>query len=177
MARAKVSKKSTAEVDVIDNVNVSNESILDISNDNDNKTQISTKDKQVRSVIDASVISDIPVELANNLTLIARKLTAFLSYYSAASLNRLNTLNRFISDAEDKLYNVNVEKLDLKELNSRYREAKKAQAEIMTICSQVSRQAVDTDNTARVDAVYNLLKGLSSSTLAELQKALSDEDE
>jgi hypothetical protein len=137
---------------------------------------VSQKDKQVRSIIDASVISDIPVELANNLTLIARKLTAFLSYYSAASLNRLNTLNKFISEAEDKLYNVNVEKLDLKELNSRYKEAKKAQAEIMTICSQVSKQAVDTDSTARVDAVYNLLKGLSSSTLAELQKALSDDD-
>lgn len=131
------------------------------------------KDAQVKSVIDASVISDIPVELANNLTLIARKLTAFLSYYSAASLNRLNTLNKFISDAEEKLYNVNVDKLDMKELNARYKEAKKAQAEIMTICSQVSKQAVDTDNTARVDEVYNLLKGLSQSTLQQLQDALS----
>lgn len=131
------------------------------------------KDAQVKSVIDASVISDIPVELANNLTLIARKLTAFLSYYSAASLNRLNTLNKFISDAEDRLYNVNVDKLDMKELNARYKEAKKAQAEIMTICSQVSKQAVDTDNTARVDEVYNLLKSLSSSTLQELQEALT----
>ena len=131
------------------------------------------KDTQVKSVIDASVISDIPVELANNLTLIARKLTAFLSYYSAASLNRLNTLNKFISDAEERLYNVNVDKLDMKELNARYKEAKKAQAEIMTICSQVSKQAVDTDNTARVDEVYNLLKSLSSSTLQELQDALT----
>lgn len=131
------------------------------------------KDAQVKSVIDASVISDIPVELANNLTLIARKLTAFLSYYSAASLNRLNTLNKFISDAEERLYNVNVDKLDMKELNARYKEAKKAQAEIMTICSQVSKQAVDTDNTARVDEVYNLLKSLSSSTLQELQEALT----
>jgi hypothetical protein len=43
----------------------------------------------------------------------------------------------------------------------------------MTICSQVSKQAVDTDNTARVDEVYNLLKSLSSSTLQELQNALS----
>lgn len=131
------------------------------------------KDAQVKSVIDASVISDIPVELANNLTLIARKLTAFLSYYSAASLNRLNTLNKFISDAEEKLYNVNVDKLDMKELNARYKEAKKAQAEIMTICSQVSKQAVDTDNTARVDEVYNLLKSLSSDTLKSLQDALT----
>ena len=131
------------------------------------------KDTQVKSVIDASVISDIPVELANNLTLIARKLTAFLSYYSAASLNRLNTLNKFISDAEEKLYNVNVDKLDMKELNARYKEAKKAQAEIMTICSQVSKQAVDTDNTARVDEVYNLLKSLSSDTLKQLQDALT----
>lgn len=131
------------------------------------------KDEQVKSIIDASVISDIPVELANNLTLIARKLTAFLSYYSAASLNRLNTLNKFISDAEEKLYNVNVDKLDMKELNARYKEAKKAQAEIMTICSQVSKQAVDTDNTARVDEVYNLLKSLSSDTLKQLQDALT----
>lgn len=131
------------------------------------------KDTQVKSVIDASVISDIPVELANNLTLIARKLTAFLSYYSAASLNRLNTLNKFISDAEERLYNVNVDKLDMKELNARYKEAKKAQAEIMTICSQVSKQAVDTDNTARVDEVYNLLKSLSSDTLKSLQDALT----
>lgn len=137
---------------------------------NDADTQ---KDTQVKSVIDASVISDIPVELANNLTLIARKLTAFLSYYSAASLNRLNTLNKFISDAEDRLYNVNVEKLDMKELNARYKEAKKAQAEIMTICSQVSKQAVDTDNTARVDEVYNLLKSLSAETLKSLQDALT----
>ena len=159
-------KKDSTNVDVVDNIDDSTTSDM----------AVSQKDKQVRSIIDASVISDIPVELANNLTLIARKLTAFLSYYSAASLNRLNTLNKFISEAEDKLYNVNVEKLDLKELNSRYKEAKKAQAEIMTICSQVSKQAVDTDSTARVDAVYNLLKGLSSSTLAELQKALSDDD-
>lgn len=135
------------------------------------------KDAQVKSVIDASVISDIPVELANNLTLIARKLTAFLSYYSAASLNRLNTLNKFIQDAEEKLYNVNVDKLDMKELNYRYKEAKKAQAEIMTIARQVSQQAVDTDNTARVDEVYNLLKSMSASTLLELQNALSGSDE
>ena len=149
-----------------------------------NETQLvqaSNKKKDAAAaVIDAAVISDIPVELANNLTLIARKLTAYLSYFSAASLTRLNTLNKFISEAEDRLYNVNVEKLDMKELNARYKEAKKAQAEIMNICSQVSKQAVDTDNTARVDEVYNLLKGLSSSTLQQLQAALSessDEDD
>lgn len=151
---------------------------------NDNETQlVQASDKKkdaAAAVIDAAVISDIPVELANNLTLIARKLTAYLSYFSAASLTRLNTLNKFISEAEDRLYNVNVEKLDMKELNARYKEAKKAQAEIMNICSQVSKQAVDTDNTARVDEVYNLLKGLSSSTLQQLQAALSetsDEDD
>ena len=150
----------------------------------DNETQLvqaSNKKKDAAAaVIDAAVISDIPVELANNLTLIARKLTAYLSYFSAASLTRLNTLNKFISEAEDRLYNVNVEKLDMKELNARYKEAKKAQAEIMNICSQVAKQAVDTDNTARVDEVYNLLKGLSSSTLQQLQAALSessDEDD
>lgn len=135
------------------------------------------KDKQVQQVIEASVISDIPVELANNLTLLARKLTAYLSYFSAASLSRLTTLNKFISEAEDKLYNVNVDKLDAKELNARYKEAKKAQAEIMTICSQVSKQAVETENTARVDEVYNILKSLSSSTLQQLQEALSGDDE
>ena len=150
----------------------------------DNETQLvqaSNKKKDAAAaVIDAAVISDIPVELANNLTLIARKLTAYLSYFSAASLTRLNTLNKFISEAEDRLYNVNVEKLDMKELNARYKEAKKAQAEIMNICSQVSKQAADNDNTARVDEVYNLLKGLSSSTLQQLQAALSessDEDD
>ena len=150
----------------------------------DNETQLvqaSNKKKDAAAaVIDAAVISDIPVEVASNLTLIARKLTAYLSYFSAASLTRLNTLNKFISEAEDRLYNVNVEKLDMKELNARYKEAKKAQAEIMNICSQVSKQAVDTDNTARVDEVYNLLKGLSSSTLQQLQAALSessDEDD
>ena len=135
------------------------------------------KDKQVQQVIDASVIADIPVELANNLTLLARKLTAYLSYFSAASLTRLNTLNKFITEAEDRLYNVNVDKLDAKELNARYKEAKKAQAEIMTICSQVSKQAVETENTARVDEVYNILRGLSSSTLQQLQEALSGDDE
>lgn len=134
------------------------------------------KEKAAAAVIDAAVISDIPTELANNLTLIARKLTAYLSYFSAASLTRLNTLNKFIADAEEKLYNVNVEKLDMKELNARYKEARKAQAEIMTVCSQVSKQAVDTDNTARIDEVYNLLKGLSAETLAELQSALIDDD-
>lgn len=135
------------------------------------------KDKQVQQVIEASVIADIPVELANNLTLLARKLTAYLSYYSAASLTRLNLLNKFITEAEDKLYNVNVDKLDAKELNARYKEAKKAQAEIMTICSQVSKQAVETENTARVDEVYNILKSLSSNTLQQLQEALSGDDE
>lgn len=135
------------------------------------------KDKQVQQVIDASVIADIPVELANNLTLLARKLTAYLSYFSAASLTRLNTLNKFITEAEDKLYNVNVDKLDAKELNARYKEAKKAQAEIMTICSQVSKQAVETENTARVDEVYNILKSLSSQTLESLRAALTDDEE
>lgn len=135
------------------------------------------KEKAAAAVIDAAVISDIPTELANNLTLIARKLTAYLSYFSAASLTRLNTLNKFIADAEEKLYNVNVEKLDMKELNARYKEARKAQAEIMTVCSQVSKQAVDTDNTARIDEVYNLLKSLSAETLAELQSALADEED
>jgi hypothetical protein len=148
--------------------------------DNESQLVLDNKPKNkdpAMAVIDAAVVSDIPVELANNLTLIARKLTAYLSYFSAASLTRLNTLNKFISEAEDRLYNVNVEKLDIKELNARYKEAKKSQAEIMTICSQVSKQAVDTENTARVDAVYNLLKGLSSSTLEELQKALADDDD
>lgn len=149
---------------------------------NDAKTSLvkpdnSEKSKAAAAIIDSSVVADIPVELANNLTLLARKLTAFLSYYSAASLTRLNTLNKFISEAEDKLYNVNVEKLDAKELNARYKEARKAQAEIMTVCSQVSKQAVDTDNTARVDEIYNLLKGLSASTLEELKNALVDEED
>ena len=135
------------------------------------------KEKEAIAVIDAAVISDIPVELANNLTLIARKLTAYLSYFSAASLTRLNTLNRFITEAEDKLYNVNIDKLDARELKARYKEAKKAQAEIMSICSQVSKQAVDTDNTARVDEIYNLLKGLSSSTLEQLKEALSSDED
>lgn len=140
--------------------------------------QVNNKKKDAAAaVIDAAVIADIPVELANNLTLIARKLTAYLSYFSAASLTRLNTLNKFISEAEEKMYNVNVDKLDMKELNARYKEARKAQAEIMTVCSQVSKQAVDTDNTARVDEIYNLLKGLSASTLEELKNALVDEDE
>ena len=132
------------------------------------------KKDQALEIIDSAVVADIPVELANNLTLLARKLTAFLSYYSAASLTRLNTLNKFISEAEDKLYNVNVDKLDVKELNSRYKEARRAQAEVMTVCSQISKQAVDTDNTARVDEVYNLLKSLSANTLQQLQDALID---
>lgn len=134
------------------------------------------KDKKVQQVIDASIISDIPVELSNNLTLVARRLTAFLSYYAAGSLNRLNTLSKFVSDAEDRLYNVNVDKLDVKELNARYKEAKKSLAEVMTIASQVSKQAVDTDNTARIDEVYNLLSNMSSSTLMQLKEALTGED-
>jgi hypothetical protein len=142
--------------------------------DSSNLVKTDDKKKQVQQVIDASVIADIPVELANNLTLVARRLTAFLSYYSAASLNRLNTLTKFISEAEDRLYNIDVSKLDTKELNARYKEAKKAQAEIMSICSQVSKQAVETDNTARVDEIYNLLKGMSSSTLEQLKEALAD---
>lgn len=141
------------------------------------KSELKKRDDKARDVIDAAVIADIPVELSNNLTLLARKLTAYLSYFSAASLTRLNNLNRFISEAEDRLYNVDVQKLDVKELNARYREAKKAQAEIMTICSQISKQAVDTDNTARVDEVYNLLKSLSAETLGSLRAALTDDDE
>ena len=131
----------------------------------------------VDSLIDARVIEDIPVELANNLTLLSRKLTAFLAYYSAASLTRLNTLNRFIQDAENKLYNINVDQLDLKELNTRYREAKRAQAEIMTIARQVSQQACDTDNTARIDEVYSLLKSMSNETLTQLQTILLEKDD
>ena len=152
-----------------------------MAKNNDKSDLIATnqisKNKQAQLVIDKSIIADIPVELSNNLTLIARKLTAFLSYYSAASLTRLNTLNKFISDAEDRLYNVDANSLNLKELNARYKEAKKAQAEIMTICRQISQQACDTDNTARIDEVYNLLKSMSADTLLELQNALSDDSE
>ena len=147
--------------------------------DKDDTTSDSKKrDKLAKSIIiNPDVVSDIPVELANNLTLVAKRLTAFLSYYSAASLNRLNTLSKFISEAEDRLYNVDVQILDMKELNARYKEAKKAQAEIMTIASQVSKQAVDTDNTARVDEIYGLLKSMSASTLEQLRDALASEDE
>ena len=49
--------------------------------------------------------------------------------------------------------------------------------EIMTICRQISQQACDTDNTARIDEVYNLLKSMSADTLLELQNALSDDSE
>ena len=141
------------------------------------KNEIKKKDSNALEVIDAAVVADIPTELSENLTLIARKLTAYLSYFSAVSLTRLNNLNKFIADAEEKLYSVNVDKLDAKELNSRYKEARKAQAEIMTICSQVSKQAVDTDNTARVDEIYNLLKSMSASTLQQLKEALTDDSE
>lgn len=141
------------------------------------KNELKKRDDKARDIIDAAVVADIPVELSNNLTLLARKLAAYLSYFSAASLTRLNTLNKFISEAEDRLYNVDVQKLDVKELNARYKEAKKAQAEIMTICSQISKQAIDTDNTARVDEIYNLLRGMSSSTLQELKNALTDDSE
>lgn len=141
------------------------------------KNEIKKKDSNALEVIDAAVVADIPTELSENLTLIARKLTAYLSYFSAVSLTRLNNLNKFIADAEEKLYSVNVDKLDAKELNSRYKEARKAQAEIMTICSQVSKQAVDTDNTARVDEIYNLLRGMSNSTLQQLKEALTDDSE
>lgn len=143
----------------------------------ENNTQLVQKKSQAKDIIDAAVISDIPVELSNNLTLVAKRITSFLSYYSAASLTRLNTLNKFIADAEDRLYNVNVEKLDMKELNARYKEAKKAQAEIMGICSQVSKQAVDTENTARVDEIYNLLKSMSATTLLQLKDALTGDDD
>lgn len=141
------------------------------------KNELKKRDDKARDIIDAAVVADIPVELSNNLTLLARKLAAYLSYFSAASLTRLNTLSKFISEAEDRLYNVDVQKLDVKELNARYKEAKKAQAEIMTICSQISKQAVDTDNTARVDEIYNLLRGMSSETLQELKNALTDDSE
>lgn len=145
-------------------------------NSTNEQSAIETSKATPESIIDATVIADIPVELSNNLTLIARKLTSFLSYYSAANLSRLSTLTKFITEAENKLYNVNVEKLDMKELNSRYREAKKAQAEIMTIARQVSQQACETDSTARVDEVYNLLKSLSSDTLLQLQEILASDD-
>ena len=141
------------------------------------KNELKEKEDNAIDIIDKSVVADIPAELSNNLTLLSRKLTAYLSYFSAASLTRLNTLNRFISEAEDRLYNVDVKKLDIKDLNSRYKEAKRAQAEIMTICSQISKQALDTDNTARVDEVYNLLKSLSADTLAQLKDALAGEDD
>ena len=141
------------------------------------KNELKEKEDNAIDIIDKSVVADIPAELSNNLTLLSRKLTAYLSYFSAASLTRLNTLNKFISEAEDRLYNVDVKKLDIKDLNSRYKKAKRAQAEIITICSQISRQALDTDNTARVDEVYNLLKSLSSNTLTQLKEALSDTEE
>ena len=125
------------------------------------KNELKKRDDKARDIIDAAVVADIPVELSNNLTLLARKLAAYLSYFSAASLTRLNTLNKFISEAEDRLYNVDVQKLDIKELNARYKEAKRAQA----------------DNTARVDEIYNLLKSLSADTLSEIRDALVDDGE
>jgi Zn-dependent M32 family carboxypeptidase len=138
---------------------------------------VKKKKDSALEVIDAAVVADMPVELSENLTLLSRKIYAYLSYFSAASLSRLANLNKFISEAEDRLYNVDVQKLDMKELNARYKEAKKAQAEIMTICSQVSKQAVETENTARIDTVYNLLKNMSAETLQQLQEALAEPDD
>lgn len=148
------------------------------SNNEESNASSSTidKSKAAKTIISSDVIEDIPVELSNNLTLIARKLTAFLSYYSAANLSRLSTLTKFITEAEDRMYNIDVMKLDMKELNSRYKEAKRAQAEIMTIARQVSQQACETDNTARVDETYNLLKSMSVETLMQLQSILVESD-
>ena len=66
------------------------------------KNELKEKEDNAIDIIDKSVVADIPAELSNNLTLLSRKLTAYLSYFSAASLTRLNTFNRFISEAEDR---------------------------------------------------------------------------
>lgn len=165
----KKSKKENSATETIE--------VVDKERDNESSsTQIvvtdKAKDQRAVDVIDAAILSDIPTELTNNLALLGKKLSSYLTYYSAASLTRLNTLNKFIANAEERLYNVNVDKLDIKELNSRYKEAKKAQAEIMTITRQVSQQAVEADNMARIDNIYNLLKSMSSETLEALQEAL-----
>ena len=46
----------------------------------------------------------------------------------------------------------------------------------MTIARQVSQQACDTDNTARIDEVYSLLKSMSNETLTHLQTILLEKD-
>ena len=165
-------KKNKKEKDVADNIEVLDSG----SNKESESAHIAfpdrPKDQRAVDVIDAAILSDIPTELTNNLALLGKKLSSYLTYYSAASLTRLSTLNKFIANAEERLYNVNVDKLDIKELNSRYKEAKKAQAEIMTITRQVSQQAVEADNMARIDNIYNLLKSMSSETLEALQEAL-----
>ena len=47
----------------------------------------------------------------------------------------------------------------------------------MTIARQVSQQACDTDNTARIDEVYSLLKSMSNETLTQLQTILLEKDD
>lgn len=133
--------------------------------------------KKDPDMISENVISDIPVELSNNLPLISRKLVAFLSYYSAANLGRLNNLTAFIQSAEERLYNIDVNKLDMKELNARYKEAKKAQNEILTIAKQVSESTNEIGQSAKADEVYNLLKGMNEDTLNQLQQTLMGNDD
>lgn len=122
------------------------------------------------------VLDGIPVEVAENVPHLLSRVNAYLSYFAAMNLNRLDNIYRYMVEAEKRLYNLDeLSSLSDEELSRTYRSAKSASMEILEFARKISVQIQDQGK--EVDEVVNLLRSLSPSELSKLKESLESLDD
>lgn len=123
------------------------------------------------------ILNDMPDDMVKNMPTLNNRLSAYLSYYAAANLNRLPILTNFVRQAEEALYDPNrIAFMSNDELMATYKSAKSAMGEILETTRKVSSLAESSKQT-ETDEVYEMLKSLSPETLASLKDMLNDDSE
>lgn len=118
------------------------------------------------------VLKDLPMDLVQNLPVLVDRLNAFITFYSAVNLQRLNKLTNYVRQAEEILFDEkNLLNLDNETLKENYKQAKAASLEILDLARKVSSQ-IPMEENKKVDEVYRLLRGLSPDSLDELKDQL-----
>lgn len=119
------------------------------------------------------VLKDLPMDLVENLPTLVSRLNAFITFYSALNLKRLNNLTSYVIKAEEVLFDEkNLINMDYETLQKNYAQAKSATIEILDLARKVSVQLQQDSVNKDVDEVYRLLKGLSPDSLEELKEKL-----
>lgn len=119
------------------------------------------------------VLKDLPMDLVENLPTLVSRLNAFITFYSALNLKRLNNLTNYVLKAEEVLFDEqNLINMDYETLQENYKMAKTATVEILDLARKVSVQLQQDTVNKDVDEVYRLLKGLSPDSLDELKEKL-----